>query len=81
MIETSPDLLEEAITAVREKTTHSGQATVPIRTPLKDYPELAVSLCPHRELSDGALCRPFQGLKAAYTAQVATLDEKIAAFG
>jgi hypothetical protein len=81
MIEASPDLLEEAVTALREKNSTFWQGYSPDQAPLKDYRERPSLYVPVENFLTQRYPEHFQALTAAYDAQVAALDEKIAALG
>jgi hypothetical protein len=81
LIEASPDLLEEAVTALREKNGTFWQGYSLAQAPLTDYRERPSLYVPVENFLTQRYPEHFQTLKAAYDIQVAALDEKIAALG
>jgi plasmid replication initiation protein len=81
MIEASPDLLEEAVRALREKISTFWPDYSPEQDPLKEYRERPSLYVPVENFLTEYYPEHFQVLIAAYAAQVAALDAKIAALG
>ena len=81
LIEACPALLEEAVTALREKNSTFWQGYRPDQAALKDYRERPSLYVPVENFLTQRYPEHFQTLTAAYDAQVAALDAKIAALG
>ena len=73
--------MNEKMTALREKISTFWQDYSPDQDPLKDYRERPSLYVPVENFLTEHYPEHFQVLKAAYDAQVAALDEKIAALG
>jgi hypothetical protein len=81
LIEASPDLLEEAVTALREQNSTFWQGYSPGQDPLKDYRERPSLYVPVENFLTQRYPEHFQALTVAYDIQVAALDEQIATLG
>jgi hypothetical protein len=79
MLEASPALLEEAVTALHAQNGTFWQGYSSDQAPLKDYRERPSLYVPVENFLTQRYPEHFQALKAAYDAQVAALDEKIGA--
>src|SRR5262249_5076800 len=79
LIEASPALLEEAVTALREKHSTFWPGYSPDQDPLKDYRERPSLYVPIEDFLRQRYPEHFQALTATYDVQVAALAEQIAA--
>ena len=81
MIEASPSLLEEAVTALREKNATFWPGYHPDQDPLEDYRERPSLYVPVENFLRQRYPEQFQTLTDAYHAQTAALDAQVAALG
>jgi hypothetical protein len=81
LIEASPDLLEEVVTALREKHSTFWPGYSPDQDSLNDYHERPSLYVPVENFLTQRYPEHFQALQAAYDIQVAALDEQIATLG
>jgi hypothetical protein len=81
MIEAAPALLDAAVAALREKNPTFWRDYSPGATPPEDYRERPSLYVPVENFLVRRYPERFQALHAAHGAELAALDEKIAALG